>query len=117
MKRGDFTPQPGDLFTWYYDDNIKCHPEETIWSTHMKRMVPCAGTNLLIALTDTDIWWMNSNCFIHTRVDDMAATRTRRAASSCFIHARVDEAMESRGQVGTVVSSNSAFLRGSLDFA
>lgn len=91
MKRGDFTPQPGDLFAWYYDDNIKCHPEETIWSTHMKRLVPCAGTNLLIALTDTDIWWLNSNCFIHARVDDIHWGRWGARRHNRFIHARVDD--------------------------
>ena len=71
MKRGEFTPKPGELFQWYYDHNdTKCLPKETIWSTYMKCLVPCDGTNLLIALTDTDIWWLNTNSFIHTHVDD-----------------------------------------------
>jgi len=76
MKTGPFTPKPGDLFQWYYssDDTI-CRDTDQLYSTIMNCWVPTTGINLLIALTDTDIWWLNSNSFIHARVDDAGVRR------------------------------------------
>lgn len=69
MKTGSFTPKPGDLFTWHYDiDNSLCYKNDQIWSSIMKCYVPCAGTNLLISLTETNTWWLNEGRFIHARI-------------------------------------------------
>jgi len=71
VKTGPFTPRPGDLFTWHYDYNDRiCQPDDQLWAVAPYRWVPCVDTsNLLIALTDTDIWWVNSEGFIHAKVD------------------------------------------------
>lgn len=71
MKTGPFTPKSGDLFSWHYDSNDEvCHIMEHMWSTPMNCFVQLRGINLLVSLTQTDIWWINSSCFIHARVDD-----------------------------------------------
>lgn len=78
MKTGPFTPKPGDLFRWHYDfDDAPCYETDQLYSTPMKRWVTISGTNLLISLTQTDIWWLNTNRFIHARVDDTATNIER----------------------------------------
>lgn len=95
MKTGPFTPKPGDLFKWHYDsdDNI-CHDYETIWSTTMKRYVPVNGINLLISLTDTNIWWLNSLSILHLSTTDTSCDLYDNGGYIRivgFIHARVSD--------------------------
>jgi len=72
MKTGAFTPKPGDLFTWYNDKNEKvCHSRHSFLSTSMNYYVSMHGINLLVSLTDTDIWWINSRHFYHAFLRDM----------------------------------------------
>jgi len=89
MKNGPFTPNPGDLFTWHYDSDdtaVTFYTDEKIWSSSMKRYVPASGINLLISLTDTDIWWMNEGRFIHACVNEYSPTTT--AFGKQFLHPR-----------------------------
>ena len=90
MKTGPFTPKPGDLFTWHYNsDDTPCRESDQIYSTVMNCWVPITGTNLLIALTDTDIWWTIGNRFIHARVDNTDRSRGwKRAAEELHPRAR-----------------------------
>lgn len=66
MKTGPFTPKPGDLFHWYYDFNDKILPDgHKIWLNNQRIYVSSSGNNMLVSLTTTDIWWINSWHFIH----------------------------------------------------
>lgn len=78
MKTGKFTPHPGDLFLWYFeiDDHVVGRYEK-IYSSSMNTWVLCVGTNLLIALTNTDMWWMNNKRFMHIKIDDGALIASR----------------------------------------
>lgn len=113
MKTGSFTPNPGELFQWHYDSNDEaCHIMEHMWSTPMNCFVPLHGINLLVSLTDTDIWWINSMRIInssvnntvitiaagsghvginHTRVVDTRRDDRFPDVDASFIHARVDD--------------------------
>lgn len=85
MKTGSFTPSPGDLFSWHYDSNDEaCHIMEHMWSTPMNCFVPLHGINLLVSLTDTDIWWINSMRIINSSVNDAAWG----ASSALALHPR-----------------------------
>lgn len=69
MKVGRFTPISGDLFTWHYEcDDDVCLQHEQLLSGSMKQWVPCTGINLLISLTETDIYWLNNCRFLHMYV-------------------------------------------------
>lgn len=92
MKTGLFTPKPGDLFRWHYDSNdILCHEFEHMWSTPMKCYVQLQGINMLIALTETDIWWINSMRFLHSHVDDNDVAINLGDSVTRFVHARIDD--------------------------
>lgn len=57
MKYGPFTPRPGDLFTWHYNDNDKqCVADLWIIGGY----VPTVEVNLLIALAGRFIWWVQN---------------------------------------------------------
>jgi len=92
MKKGLYTPRPGDLFNWHYDhDDSKCKDDDKVWSSSMKCWVLCNGINILISLTETDMWWINNQSFIHARVDKIPSAAWVGVPRRCFIHARVDK--------------------------
>ena len=91
LKSSDFTPKPGDIFTWHYDYNNEKLPDDCqIWLSDQRIYVPSFGINLLISLTETDIWWINSQSFFQARRDEMNPWTSGTSAAG-FIHARVDE--------------------------
>lgn len=92
MKTGSFTPKPGELFQWHYDiDDSICQPDDKLWAKSPYRWIPCVdNSNLLIALTDTDIWWVNSQKIFRTNTHDMRAAPVV-GGELRLIHARVDD--------------------------
>lgn len=72
MKRGKFTPKPGDLFQWHYDHkNIPCEREILFWSTEQKHWVRC-NTNdifLLVSLDETKMSFFVGQNFIEVSTD------------------------------------------------
>lgn len=89
MKTGSFTPKPGELFQWYYDsDDSSCYYDDKLYSRPMGCNIFLTGINLLISLTDSDIWWLNNQNFFYTYMGD---TTTIHRWSTAFIHARVDD--------------------------
>jgi len=94
MKTGPFTPKPGELFQWHYDiDDSICQPDDKLWAKSPYRWIPCVdNSNLLVALTATDIWWVNSQGFIHTYVDCLQYRGGRdQAATENVYHPRIVE--------------------------
>jgi len=72
MKTGLFTPRPGDLFTWHHDsDDGLCRRGEKIWSSSKNDWVSCVGINILISLTETDVWWIDKINLIHSRYGEI----------------------------------------------
>lgn len=89
MKTGLFTPRPGDLFRWHYDYNDEKLPDDyRVWLSDQRIYVPSTEINLLISLTETDMWWMNSDRFIHARVDEMACPRASSRLRSLHLRVR-----------------------------
>lgn len=71
MKTGLFTPKPGDLFQWYFNDTEKqCVAEQ--W--YYDRYISSVEMNLLVALTDTCIWWIQNNSLLVRILDNPVLT-------------------------------------------
>jgi len=69
MKTGSFTPKPGDLFQWHYDDNECACRYDPMWSDLMKEWIPLNSGNLqlLISITKDEISWLNGENFQYAR--------------------------------------------------
>lgn len=74
MKIGYFTPKPGDLFQWHSDsdNSMLCEKELYVWSKANDCEVPLYGINLLISITDVEMYWYHNGSLVNVRLDDVS---------------------------------------------